>query len=104
MTGIKPQAKKVQAVLAISTPKSVRDLRSFLGMVQYYQDLWARFSEMLAPLTSLVGEFGHTKVTRANKTKKRAWHWDAEHQIAFDNIKTTMKELNRLCELGVLQF
>ena len=89
-TGIKPQPKKVQAVLAINTPKSVKDLRSFLGMVQYYRDLWARRSEMLAPLTSLVGECGHTKVTRAKKTKKRAWHWDEVHQIAFDNVKATI--------------
>ena len=89
-TGIKPQSKKVQVILAISTPKSVRDLRSFLGMVQYYRDLWARRSEMLAPLTSLVGECGHTKVTRANKTKKRAWYWDEVHQIAFDNVKATI--------------
>ena len=59
-------------------------------MVQYYKDLWARRSEMLAPLTSLVGECGHTKVTRANKTKKRAWYWDEVHQIAFDNVKATI--------------
>ena len=71
-------------------PKSVKDIRSFLGMVQYYRDLWARRSEMLAPLTSLVGECGHTKVTRANKTKKRAWYWDEVHQIAFDNVKATI--------------
>jgi len=36
-------------------------------MVQYYRDLWARCSEMLVPLTSLVGECGHTKVTRAKE-------------------------------------
>ena len=90
-TGIKPQPKKVQAVLAISTPKSIKDLRSFLGMVQYYQDLWARCSEILAPLTSLVGECGHTKVTRAKKTKKQACYWDEVHQIAFDNMKATIE-------------
>ena len=59
-------------------------------MVQSYRDLWARRSEMLAPLTSLVGECGHTKVTRAKKTKKKAWHWDEVHQIAFDNEKATI--------------
>ncbi len=42
---------------------------------------------MLALLTSLVGECGHTKVTRAKKTKRKAWHWDEVHQIAFDNVK-----------------
>jgi hypothetical protein len=45
---------------------------------------------MLAPLTSLVGECGHTKVTRAKKTDKRAWHWNEVHQIAFDSVKATI--------------
>ena len=62
-TGIKPQSKKVQTIFAISTPKSVKELHSFLGMVQYYRDLWARPSKMLAPLISWVGECGHTKIT-----------------------------------------
>ncbi len=62
--GIKPQSNKVQAILAIKPPTGVRQLRHFLGMVQYYRDLWARRSEMLAPLTSLVGECGQTKTTR----------------------------------------
>ena len=30
------------------------------------------------------------KVTRAKKTKKKAWHWDEVHQIAFDNVKSTI--------------
>jgi hypothetical protein len=45
---------------------------------------------MLAPLTSLVGKCGHTKITRVKKTNKKAWHWDAVHQIAFDNVKATI--------------
>ena len=90
MTGIKPQPNKAQAILPIRLPQQGKDLHRFLGMVQYYRDLWARFSEMLAPLTSLVGECGHTKITRAKKTKKQAWHWDKVHQTAFDNVKTTI--------------
>eukprot|EP00804_Cyclotella_cryptica_P017280 CCRYP_016838-RB/>CCRYP_016838-RB protein AED:0.46 eAED:0.46 QI:73/-1/0/1/-1/0/1/0/101 len=69
--GIKPQPKKVQAILALTPPQNVKQLRRFLGMVQYYRDIWARRSEILAPLTNLVGECGHTKVTGANKTKKK---------------------------------
>eukprot|EP00804_Cyclotella_cryptica_P028760 CCRYP_018726-RA/>CCRYP_018726-RA protein AED:0.53 eAED:0.19 QI:0/-1/0/1/-1/1/1/0/384 len=59
-------------------------------MVQYYRDIWARRSEILASLTDLVGECGHTKVTRANKTKKKPWHWDNIHQQAFDTVKATI--------------
>ncbi len=68
--GIKPQPKKVQAILALNLPNNVMELRHFLGMVQYYRDMWARCSEMLAPLTDLVGECGETKTNRMNKTKK----------------------------------
>ena len=59
-------------------------------MVQYYRDMWAKRSEMLAPLSDLVGECGETKTTRKNKVKKQPWHWNLIHQIAFDNVKTTI--------------
>jgi hypothetical protein len=88
--GIKPQSNKVQAILAIKPPTGVRKLRHFLGIIQYYRDLWARRSKMLAPLTSLVGECGQTKTTKTKGTKKVPWHWDAVHQRAFDNVKATI--------------
>ncbi len=59
-------------------------------MVQYYSDLWARQSKMLAPLTSLVGESCQTKAPRAKGTKKVPWHWDEVHQRAFDHVKATI--------------
>eukprot|EP00804_Cyclotella_cryptica_P011423 CCRYP_016384-RA/>CCRYP_016384-RA protein AED:0.34 eAED:0.34 QI:0/0/0/1/0/0/2/0/232 len=78
--GIKPQPKKVQAILVLTPPQNVKQLRRFLGMVQYYRDIWARRSEILAPLTHMV----------ANKTKKKPWHWDNIHQQAFDTVKATI--------------
>ncbi len=80
----------MQAILAIKPPTGVQQLRHFLGMVQYYRDLWARLSNMLAPLTSLVGECGQTKTTRAKGTKKVPWHWDEVHQRAFDHVNATI--------------
>ncbi len=59
-------------------------------MVQYYRDMWARRSEMPAPLTDLVGECGETKTTWMNKTKKKPWQWDRIHQEAFDNAKAAI--------------
>jgi hypothetical protein len=88
--GIKPQRNKVQAILAIQLPQNVREPRHFLGMVQYYRDLWPRRSKMLAPLTSLVGECGQTKVSKAKGTKKAPWNWDKVHQRAFNHVKATI--------------
>ncbi len=88
--GIKPQSNKVQAILVIKPPTGVKQLRHFLGIVQYYRDLWARWSDMLAPLTSLVRECSQTKTTKAKGTKKVPWHWDEVHQKAFDHVKATI--------------
>jgi hypothetical protein len=71
--GITPQPKKVQEILALNPPNNVKELRHFLRMVQYYRDMRAKRSEMLAPLTDLVGECGKTKTTKKNKIKKKPW-------------------------------
>ncbi len=68
--GIKPQGNKVQAILAIQPPKEVKQLRYFLGMVQYYCDLWARQSNMLTPLTALVRECGQTKSPKQKESTR----------------------------------
>ncbi len=88
--GIKPQPNKVQAMLALAPPRNVKELCRFLGMVQYNRDLWARRSKMLAPLTSLVGECGQTKVTKAKGTQKVPWYWTEVHQKAFNDAKATI--------------
>ena len=88
--GVKPQPEKIRAILALKEPTNVKTLQGFLGMVQFYRDLWSKRSHILAPLTDLVGECGHTKATKKNGTKKRPWYWDTVHQKAFDDIKRTL--------------
>ena len=69
--GIKPIPEKVTALLAINPPNNIKQLRHFLGMVQYKRDLWEKQSHLLAPLTDLVGECGETKETKKKGTKKK---------------------------------
>jgi hypothetical protein len=83
--GIKTQPKQVQAILVLNLPKNVKELSHFLGMEQYYWDMWARRSEMPASLTDLVGECGETKITKKNKTKK-----NLGSGIQFINRRLTM--------------
>jgi len=72
--GIQPQPKKVQAMLNIAPPKNKSELRSFIGMVNYYRDAWIRRSDVLAPLAQLCG-------------KNSKWEWTDVHQHAFDTMK-----------------
>ncbi len=52
--------------------------------------MWARCSEILSPLTDLVGEYREAKTTKNNKTKKKPWQWDPIHQQAFDYVKVAI--------------
>jgi hypothetical protein len=45
--------KKVDAMMQLFEPKTCKHLRGFIGMVNYYHDMWRHHSHVLAPLTSL---------------------------------------------------
>jgi len=48
-SGIRPDAKKVEAIKAIAAPKTRRQLRSFIGMINFYRDVWKQRSHLLDP-------------------------------------------------------
>ena len=87
--GIKPQRKKIEAILALKPPTKVKELRSFLGMVQYYWDLWVERSKLLTPLSDLVAECGFTKLNK-QRGERVPWHWDDVHQKAFNHVNATI--------------
>ena len=72
--GIRPQTKKVEAISRVMSPTNKRQLRRFLGMVNYYRDMWRGRSHVLAPLTGLV----------SNKAK---WKWTEVEEHAFKEAK-----------------
>jgi hypothetical protein len=75
--GIQPQPKKVEAIQKLKAPTNVRQLRHFLGMVNYYWDMWKRRSHILAPLNKLTG-------------KGVPYTWGPEQDSAFKEIKRVM--------------
>ena len=53
--GVKPLGENIQGIIDMEAPTNLSQLRSFLGMVTYYQDMWPKRSHILSPLTELVG-------------------------------------------------
>jgi hypothetical protein len=53
---IKPQPDKIQGILNMQRPRMQKDVRRFVGMVNFYRDLYPKRAETLAPLTDLCGQ------------------------------------------------
>ena len=78
-TGIKMEKENTQAILRLEPPNSVKQVRSFLGMINFYRKFISKFSEIATPLTRL--------------TKKDVdFRWTEDCQKAFDILKEKIKQ------------
>ena len=75
---------KFRAIKEAPAPKDEQQLRSFLGLLNYYGKFLSNLLTTLAPLHSLL-------------EKGKDWHWTKAHQNAFDS----KKEVILACDAGV---
>jgi hypothetical protein len=75
--GITVSPEKVKAVRQYPTPRSVKDVRSYLGLVSFYSRLIPKFAGIAKPLTEL---------TRKNFQ----FRWEGRQQAAFEKLKETL--------------
>ncbi|XP_073014536.1 uncharacterized mitochondrial protein AtMg00860-like [Primulina eburnea] len=74
---INQKKSKVEAVRDWPVPKSVIEIRSFLGLAGYYKKFIQVFSSIVVPMTAL--------------TKKNAkFIWGPEWQESFDRMKQAL--------------
>ena len=70
---------KVRAILEWEPPSKVPELRSFLGLVNYYRRFIQGYSHKASPLTDLL-------------KKGRSWDWSPRVQQAFESLKKAITE------------
>ena len=61
---VMPMPKKVEAIQALVVPKTRKQLRRFIGMINFYRGMWQKLSEILAPLTALTSKKRQIRLER----------------------------------------
>lgn len=86
--GIKPDPKKVEAIMQMQPPEDVKQLTSFLGLVNYLNKFSPRLATLTKPLRDLI-------------SKRNDFTWSSQQQKIFEEIKeeigrnTTLRYLTR---------
>jgi transposase InsO family protein len=75
--GIRTDPDKVAAIRQLATPKTLRQLRRFLGMASWYRRFIPDFSRIAAPLNRLLKKGGR-------------WDWTPEQDAAFNTLKDSL--------------
>ena len=77
--GLQPSKSKTEAVSAAPPPQNVSQLRSFLGMVNYYGKFLDNLSSVLTHLYHLL-----------NKTA--TWKWGQTERKAFETVREKLSK------------
>lgn len=73
--GVRMDPNKVIAVLHWPTPKSIKEVRGFLGLTGYYRRFIQGYGKLAAPLTQLL-----------HKDAEAKFSWTPEAQNAFQQL------------------
>ena len=75
-TSYKPMKNKIDALLKMSAPSNQKQVRSFLGAINFYKSKWPRHTHVFAPLTML--------------TQHDPFNWDPACQQTFNKMKAVL--------------
>ena len=71
--------RKVSAITSIARPSSTEQVCSFVGLVNYYKDMWPKRAHFLTPLTDIC-------------STRRKFIWYDSQENAFQTIKCLVAE------------
>jgi len=80
--GTKPWDKRVEPILRMEEPKTLKDLRRFIGLTNWCRSTYQKQAEALAPLSDM------TKVDQRAFKK----HWGKEQTQAFKAAKAMVSQ------------
>ena len=90
--GYRPPPERVQCILDYPKPDTVKDMRRFLAMINFYRRCIPRAAEIQAPL--------YVYQQDSKKNDKRKIQWTPEAEEAFANCKASLAANTMLSHLS----
>ena len=81
--GLEPDPDKVKAITEFPQPRTIRNVREFLGMVGYYRRFIKEFSKIAKPMLNLLKQDGYRRPI--------VERWDDECARCFEELKEQMR-------------
>ncbi|KAJ8652105.1 hypothetical protein O0I10_012295 [Lichtheimia ornata] len=72
--GVSPSPRNVQKIQDMPPPRSVGDVRSFMGLTGYYRRFIPKYADLMAPVSDLL-------------KKNKIFKWEEPQQEAFNQVK-----------------
>lgn len=77
--GVRPSSKKLKAIEEFPTPKTVHQVRQFLGLINYFRKFIKNCAVLCSPLTKLL-------------KNNAVWQWGPQQEQAVANVKNALIE------------
>ena len=81
--GLHAMPGKVEAIVRVPEPRNIQELRSFLGLINYYGKFVSNLSTLVRPLNSLL-------------QRNKKWKWSQECSQAFSQAKQALSSASIL--------
>ena len=82
-SGVRADLAKTEAIIQMSAPQNVAEVRRFIGMVNQLSKFIPNCANLLHPLTVLL-------------SKKNVWTWGPSQEEAFTTLKDKLSKLTTL--------
>ncbi|CAD6233210.1 GSCOCG00012260001-RA-CDS, partial [Cotesia congregata] len=83
--GYKPPNERVEALKNFTKPKTIRELRTFLGSINYYRRLVPHAAQIQIPLNNYLKD--------SKKNDRRIIQWTPEAEEAFEKCKDSIASI-----------
>jgi transposase InsO family protein len=85
--GISVQQHKIKAVGSWPVPKTIKEVKGFLGLTNYYRKFVPDYSKIAVPLTEMTKK---PKDAKTNQSQTIKFAWGVEQQKAFEELKARL--------------